>query len=93
MARLAHSPGINGAFSFRGETWQLENGEFTVADDELAHAIVDAYPAKIRFVDSSDGESTAEYPTNDDGEPLCVGKDDGQCSRVVDEAGLSCWQH
>jgi len=38
--------------------------------------------------DTGDG-----HPTNDDGDPLCVGQDDGQCSRVVDEPGGTCWQH
>lgn len=38
-------------------------------------------------------ESEGEYPVSEDGEPLCVGKEGGQCSRVVEEPGSVCWQH
>lgn len=43
------------------------------------------------YVDE-DGEAH-DYPTNEEGEPLCTGMDDGQCSRTVDEPGATCWQH
>lgn len=38
-------------------------------------------------------ESEPTYPTNDDGDPLCTGKDDGQCGNTVDELGGTCWHH
>jgi hypothetical protein len=41
--------------------------------------------------DAADDDS--DYPTTDEGDPLCVGKDDGQCSRTVDAPGGVCWQH
>ena len=42
-------------------------------------------------LDTAHGEQ--DYPTNDDGEPLCTGMDDGQCSRTVAEPGGTCFQH
>lgn len=39
------------------------------------------------------GSQDGDYPTNDEGEPLCTGKADGQCSRTVDDPGGVCWQH
>jgi len=38
-------------------------------------------------------EDEPAQPTNEDGDPLCVGKEDGQCNRVVEEPGDTCWQH
>jgi len=99
MARLEHSPGITGVFSHNGDSWTVEDGFFTVEDEGLALELVESY-TKIRRVedDSNPKGSTAEdttpdYPTNDEGEPLCVGKEDGQCGRTVDTLGGSCWQH
>lgn len=47
----------------------------------------------VVLVGESPEDATDAYPTNEDGDPLCVGKDDGQCSRVVDSPGGTCWQH
>jgi len=38
-------------------------------------------------------EGADDYPTNDEGKPLCVGKEEGQCERTVDEPNGVCWQH
>ena len=70
-------------------------------DRETFELLNDAYPG-FEVVDDSDTtegdesedtDNAEDYPTNEDGEPLCVGKDDGQCSRVVEEPGGNCWQH
>lgn len=62
--------------------------------------IVDAYAGPtsgertlLVRVSETDTEGVDDYPTNDDGEPLCTGKEDGQCNRTVDEPGGICWQH
>jgi hypothetical protein len=53
-------------------------------------------PTTVSDLGESDGHqptSTDDHPTNDDGEPLCTGKEDGQCSRTVETPGDACWQH
>lgn len=48
-------------------------------------------PTQSERIDIAD--VTTQYPSNNDGEPLCTGKEDGQCTRTVDEPGGVCWQH
>lgn len=72
------------------------DGEVLEADEDTAESLINKYP-NVRRADqpsNSGGSSTEDtLPTNEEGEPLCVGKDDGQCSRVVDEPNGLCWQH
>lgn len=90
------------------EYGEYDDGVLVVASDVDADALVERYPNVHRPSDEpaqresetvrleADNEGVREvsdYPTNEAGEPLCVGKDDGQCSRVVDEPGSVCWQH
>jgi len=75
----------------RGESFPEPDGELI----ETLEYKTDRLTVLTRVTDL-DEAATAEpekVPTNDDGEPLCVGKDDGQCSRTVDEPGETCWQH
>jgi hypothetical protein len=84
-----------------GAVYHPESGDLVQLDEdhqrELAELVADAHD-HITVVDDGDAsgvthESSSEYPTNDNGEPLCVGKDSGQCGRTVDEPGGECWQH
>ena len=85
----------SGSLTFEGETYHIENNTLTVDSEATATALSEAY-SRVELVsvdDSPSEELPADYPTNEDGEPLCVGKDDGQCSRTVDEPNGVCWQH
>lgn len=65
-------------------------------DRESFELLNNTYPGFRIVDDSAESESDttdSDHPTNDEGEPLCVGKEDGQCSRVVEEPGRTCWQH
>lgn len=90
MPRLEIRPGITGAFRFRGTSYPVESGVFTVKDGDVAAAIVHEHHNVTRLDDVPPKD---EYPTNEEGEYLCVGKESGQCGRTVDEAGGKCWQH
>lgn len=61
-------------------------------DQETFERLDEYYPG-FRVIEQGESEAGEDYPTNGDGEPLCVGKEDGQCSRTVDESGGVCWQH
>jgi len=76
----------------RGEDFPEPDGELV----EVLTYKVDRMTVLTRVEDRLDDAVAVEpeeVPTNDEGEPLCVGKDDGQCSRTVDEPGEVCWQH
>lgn len=95
MPRLKHSPALDGAWTHKGEEYRIEDGIIEVDDIELAREMAQHRRLELVDVDKTptpDAEETG-FPTNEDGEPLCVGKEDGQCSRVVDEPGGTCWQH
>lgn len=72
-----------------------ETGEYVQLDATVSAAtaerLTNTYP--YLSLDDSGVTQEADYPTNEDGEPLCVGKSGGQCGRVVDEPNTSCWQH
>lgn len=74
----------------QGDLVAVEDGTFEhpAIDEAWAREYADR-----QGVDYEQVVVDAGYPTNDDGEPLCTGKDEGQCSRVVDEPGGTCWQH
>lgn len=68
------------------EPFETDRATFELLDEH--------YPGMEIVTDSNDSEpGQTDHPTNEDGEPLCVGMDDGQCSRVVDEPNSVCWQH
>lgn len=69
-----------------GEYGDYEPPMLTVAEKAVAEDLAELHNVELV-------EEQPDYPTNDDGEPLCVGKEDGQCSRTVDEPGSVCWQH
>lgn len=66
-----------------------DRAEDLVRTTKVEYADIDENPTP----NSDENSSSEEYPTNEDGEPLCDGKDDGQCNRVVKIPGTSCWQH
>jgi len=47
----------------------------------------------LEQVTDDDSGGDPDYPTNEDDDPLCTGKDDGQCGNTVDELGGTCWHH
>jgi len=95
MVRLASSR------EYIGAVGDPETGERVQLSDDVSPAVADRLAAHYHYLsvveDSGSGvtstDSNQEYPTNDDGEPLCTGKDDGQCGRTVDEPFGECWQH
>jgi len=92
MVRLASSRDVVGAVR------DPETGELVQLTDTVSPAVADRLTREYHYlsvVDGSDSGVTteAEYPTDDDGNPLCVGKESGQCGRTVDELGGECWQH
>jgi hypothetical protein len=99
MVKLRHSPALDGAFTHKGVDYRIDDGIITVEDESVAREMAEHRRIELVEVDETPTPEPAqtgdnsEYPTNDDGEPLCDGKEDGQCSRTVDELGGSCWQH
>jgi len=72
-----------------GEAYNVEGENEVDVDPETAERL----KANFSGIVITETESVPDFPTNEDGEPLCVGKEEGQCSRVVDEPGGTCWQH
>jgi hypothetical protein len=68
-----------------------ETGETIQLDSDIKREVAKRLTSNYVYLSLASSEDT--HPTNDDGEPLCVGKDEGQCSRVVDTPGGRCWQH
>lgn len=76
-----------------GHDYEEPEGEFLTLVSEKPDKLVVLTRVDDSAASSSDDTEETDYPTNEDGEPLCVGKEDGQCSRVVEEADGTCWQH
>jgi len=72
-----------------GEEYNVERDTEVSVSPEVAERLKANYAGVV----ITETESVPNHPTNDDGEPLCVGKDNGQCGRVVDVPGETCWQH
>lgn len=73
-----------------------DDGTWEEPDGEIIQVLSEGRGNLTMLVrEDSDADEAAEpdHPTNDEGEPLCVGKDDGQCSRTVEDPGEVCWQH
>lgn len=94
MVRLASSRDYIGAVR------DPETGErVQLTDTDVSAAVAERLTAEYHYLSVQDAgsgvtqETEVEYPTDESGEPLCVGKDEGQCGRVVDDPGDSCWQH
>lgn len=99
MVRIHHAPGVTGAFTDDDlGTFAIDGGVIEVDDAETAAALVDRH-RRLSWADgppesdANPGVEADDHPSNDDGEPLCTGKADGQCSRTVDDPGGTCWQH
>lgn len=77
------------------DTFEVEKEVFDRLKANYPGIEVVALPSEPPDSEGEDApvESDNDHPTNEEGEPLCVGKDDGQCSRVVEEPGGRCWQH
>jgi len=86
LRRESYERDENGHWHPEGEVLEVLNlsrGTLTVLEQVDADAIED----------EEDTDEEPDYPTNDEGEPLCVGKEDGQCGNTVDEPGGTCWHH
>jgi len=66
---------------------------FPEPDGDLIEALDYGRRRLVVLTRVSNADDAAEHPTNDAGDPLCVGKESGQCNRTVGEPGDTCWQH
>jgi len=73
---------------------EVETNRYEEPDGEFLELIAEKRNT-LRVLTRREGKTPASssYNTNEEGEPLCNGKDGGQCGRVVDEPGNACWQH
>jgi len=73
---------------------EIETNRYEEPDGEFLELIAEKRNTlRVLTCREAQPPASSSYNTNDEDEPLCNGKDDGQCSRVVDEPGDACWQH